>query len=104
MCKKRKIDVGIECQKITQTREGGYKSKGKYTKPNPHIFLTPKRNCSVKDAGMDKALYVYLHLYIPPSLFVLVLACHPTSLHFSFLVCVLFWRCFNLFNIQLHVK
>ena len=65
--------------KIMQTREGGYKSKGKYTKPHPCIFLTLKRNCSVKDAGMDKALYVYLHLYIPPSLFVLVFS--MPSLH-----------------------
>ena len=63
-----KRDVGMTCQKITQTRMGGYKSEGKYTEPHPCIFLTLKHNCSVKDVGMDKALYIYLHFYILPSL------------------------------------
>ena len=54
----------MACQKITQTR------KGEYTKLHPFIFLTPKHKCSVKDVGMDKTLYIYIHFYILPSLFV----------------------------------
>ena len=46
-----------------QTRKGGYKSDGKYTKPHPCIFLTLK--CGVKDVGMEKALFLdFLFLVI----------------------------------------
>ena len=62
----------MACQ---QTRKGGYKSEGKYTKPHPRTFLTLKCNYSVKDVGMDKALYFLPSLLCPP-LFVLFLACH----------------------------
>ena len=35
-----KRDVGMACQKVTQTRKGGYKSEGKYTKPYPSLHLS----------------------------------------------------------------
>ena len=36
---KRKTDVGMACQKLTQTRKGGYKSEGQYTKLAPSLHL-----------------------------------------------------------------
>ena len=47
----------MACQKISQTRKGGYKSEGKCTKPHPCIFLTLKRNCSGKDVGCALPMY-----------------------------------------------
>ena len=81
-----KRDVGMACQKMTQTREDGYKSEGKYTKPHPCIFLTLKCNCSVKRCRGDKALYSYLHFYILPCL-CYFLSCHPyISFHFFLMI------------------
>ena len=31
----RRCRPGMACQQVTQTRKGGYKSEGKYTKPHP---------------------------------------------------------------------
>ena len=42
---KMKRDVGMACQKITQTRKGEYKSEGKYTKAYPSQHLLHYSNC-----------------------------------------------------------
>ena len=61
-----KRDVGMAWQKITQTRK---------CNPSLHLFYY---SCALAwERCRDEALYIYLHFYILPSLFVLVLACHP---------------------------
>ena len=50
---------------------GGYKSKGKYTKPYPSLHLLHYSCALVQDAEMG--LYIFFHFYILPSLFVLVI-------------------------------
>ena len=63
--------------------------KSKHTKPHPCIFLTLKRNYSVKDVGMDKALYIYIHFYILPSLFFFFWHAIGTSFR-DVLICLIF--------------
>ena len=64
--------------------------KSKHTKPYPGIFFTLKRNYSVKDVGMDKASYIYLHFCILPFYFLFFLACHRYI--FSFFLFSYFFR------------
>ena len=87
--KNLKRDVGMACQKRTQTRKEDIKVNVNIrTNPHPCIFLTLKCNCSIKDVGMDKALYIYLQLYILPSLFIIF--CMPSPHLLSFLMIFLF--------------
>ena len=65
----RKIASPWVCESSSTESLGHKDVKSKHTNPHPCIFLTLKRNYSVKDVGMDKALYIYIHFYIFPSLF-----------------------------------
>ena len=71
-----KRDVGMVCQKSTQTRKD--KSDGKYSKPLPYMFAL-----LWKDVWMDEALYIYHHFHpsFTPYLVPFWQLCKPQSLY-----------------------
>ena len=57
----------MACQEVCKQGRDDLNSEGKYTKPNPYIFLhSSQLQTSVKKM---QALYIYLHCYIIPTLF-----------------------------------
>ena len=83
-----KSNVGMACQKITQTRKGGYKSEGiVYKAPSLHLYSIVNR---CRNGYGSVYFLIYLHFYILPSLFVIIILFGIPSFFsftdFSFLV------------------
>ena len=76
-------DIEMAWQKVQKQDRDDIKVKANIQSPvYPYIFFT-LRNCSGKKRYRDGALYICLHFYTIPILFLYFLPCHPYILfHF----------------------